>query len=94
MSAPRLRSCPRCDACYFNSERAASVSRTTRDNGPPIYVCNRCGQAETFNVVPFADWPLSIENLLAEEHVRIESHRNSTLESVSLGDLDYEEEGS
>ncbi len=52
--------------------RDAALSRTTRDGGAPIYICPRCGELEAIaqsydRLIPFTEWPLTLERLIEEE---------------------------
>jgi hypothetical protein len=44
-------------------------------------------------VVPPEDWPLALEDLLAEEQVRFESLRTGELKTLPLDQLDRPREG-
>ena len=70
----------RCQRCLVvPPEGLLSVSRTTRDEGAEILVCNRCGKREAFaGLVPYADWPLSLDALLDEERVVLTAERESS----------------
>ena len=92
----RLMPCPRCNAAllYRGEDDLGSLSRTTRDAGASIMVCEKCGRAEAFNAVPFTEWPLSIDDLMAEEGVLINRFRTSTIVTLSLDDLTTDEDES
>jgi hypothetical protein len=62
--------CPRCWARLILD--LGALSRTTRDDGAGITVCGHCGTLEAVaeeagQLAPFTDWPLSPEQLAAEE---------------------------
>jgi hypothetical protein len=62
---PHFITCPRCNQCsvYPGHE---SLSRTCRDGGAAIYVCELCAGAEAFSTRDVSEWPLPSEELLAE----------------------------
>jgi hypothetical protein len=104
----RSYKCPRCEVEVLNwaegedSPRGAVLSRTSRsEDDAPIHICARCGEREDISAwrtgasVPAPrDWPLSIDQLLAEDRTLYESYRSSELKRVDLDELDPgEEEG-
>jgi hypothetical protein len=70
------RWCPRCGTKFFapDSDRGA-LSRATRDEGAPVYVCADCGDREALaeaggKVVSISEWPISLDALLEEDRRR------------------------
>lgn len=92
--APKLEDakCPRCqiNPAYPRGRNLGALSRATRDGGPEVIVCpDCCGEREALaGVVPMGEWPLSIDALLAEDRVRYELHRNSTLETRKVEEME------
>jgi hypothetical protein len=79
----------------------ACVSRTTRDEGAPIYVCEDCGAREAHQqhgerlaletgmetgcrLVPFTEFPLSVEALLDEDRLRYSFARSGSFRLVTM----------
>ncbi len=88
------RKCPRCEAGIIRTildvatgeeTEIGAVSRTTRDDGPAVLVCTRCGEREATyghdptKQVPLSAWPLEIDQLLAEERSLLEFDRRATI---------------
>ena len=55
------RGCPRCRVRLIAAfaKDLGALSRTTRDDAPPIPICGRCGFAEVFAAIPSTAWPVS-----------------------------------
>jgi hypothetical protein len=86
--------CPRCQVnpAYPLGDNLGALSRATRDGGAGVTVCPECGEREALSgVVPIDEWPLSIDALLAEDRVRYEWHRESTIETIDSDDPDVDE---
>ena len=82
--------CPRCEAAVITTSGA--LSRTTRDTGAPVYVCDRCGQREGLYgrgdaQIPLSDWPVPVETLLREEEALIRMFRDSEIVMLRAGDI-------
>ena len=84
--------CPRCEAAIITTSGA--LSRTTRDAGAPVTVCDRCGQREGLYgrdveaQIPLSEWPVPIETLLREEEALIRRFRESELVMLRADDID------
>ena len=82
MTTPDRTRCPRCEAARI-ANGVGALSRATRDDGPGITVCPRCGEREahrqhaTGEVIPFTEWPVSVDDLLDEERAVIEFGRSA-----------------
>jgi hypothetical protein len=83
--------CPRCEAAFIKLGPGVgrARSRATRDQGQAdIFVCARCGEREALResrlgeVIPFTEWPLSVDALLEEERLLIEIHRPAKRSSL------------
>jgi hypothetical protein len=83
-----VRRCSRCEAAPV---LRGALSRATRDDGAPIEICSRCGEREAIreadgaDYISVTDWPLSVDDLVAEERALITSARSSeiSLENIS-----------
>lgn len=78
--------CPRCSAALIIH---GAVSRTTRECDPEIEVCGRCDSREAYmeergELVPFTEWPLSVEQLVAEERIALTFEQAATIELVTI----------
>ena len=84
--------CPRCETEWIMVETIqagggpeAAFSRTSRnENDALILVCSRCGQREAHadpwgDVKPPTSWPLSIDELVAEERGLLAAKRGAVL---------------
>ena len=86
---PEYRRCPRCAASMFEVGRGG-LSRTTRDDGPPVEVCSRCEARESLygydpaDQIPLTEWPLSPEQLANEE---LELIRMMQASSMGVGTI-------
>jgi hypothetical protein len=86
--------CPRCNAAAVgdpdgDTRHLAALSRTTRDDGADIYVCLRCGAREAYmemrgELVPFTEWPLSVEQLVAEERIALTFEQAASIELMTI----------
>ncbi len=84
--------CPRCavNPQYPLGKNLGALSRTTRDEGAPITVCPDCGSREAMvveygeeyevSLPSYTDWPLSVEELLAEDRIRYDFGQAARLE--------------
>jgi hypothetical protein len=79
--------CPRCEAEIINRE-SSPISRITRDlDGAAVAICQHCSRAELFHPVDLMEWPLSIEDLVAESRVRLTTDRETMLSTIGLDEL-------
>jgi hypothetical protein len=99
MRSTALRKCPRCEAGVIRTildvatgeeTEIGTPSRTTRDDGPAVLVCTRCGEREATygndptKQVPLSAWPLEIDQLLAEERTLLEFDRRTTIAQQTI----------
>ena len=98
-----MRKCRRCGAATLVEKEngatltlgggGACLSRTTRDEGAGIMVCNRCGARESLygydsaNQMPFAAWPMTISRLLRRRR-RCSDGAVAEIVSIDLDDID------
>jgi hypothetical protein len=66
-----------------------ACSRVTRDEGADVYICARCGERESLagRAVPLVDWPISVDDLVAEERGLIERFRSSEIALIPVDEL-------
>ncbi len=77
--------CPRCQVnpTYPLEKNLGPLSRVARDEGAEVIVCPDCGEREAHRAlagwepISFADWPLSIDELLREDRLRYEFARDA-----------------
>lgn len=96
MSTTDWNRCPRCNAAVIvpgSGTLEGALSRTTRDEGAEILVCNRCGTREAHmegvgRLAPITEWPLSVDALLDEERVVLTFDQNAdiTFETITPDD--------
>ncbi len=95
--------CPRCEVnpAYPRGNNLGAVSVVTRDGmGGEVTICPDCGvreahrQAQGWERIGSAEWPLSIDELLREDRLRYEFARNLEVLNFRLEDAgdDHENE--
>jgi transcription elongation factor Elf1 len=71
--------CPRCERNYVQPGEEGpgqTLSRVTRDDGAPVYICGDCGIREAMRErvglapIPPDDWPRSADELAMEDELR------------------------
>ena len=85
--------CPRCEAAAIIIGHTGALSRTTRDEGAAVTICDRCGERESLygrrpDQIPFVDWPVSIERLLAEEEALIRRVREGEIGWLATDEIE------
>jgi hypothetical protein len=94
--------CPRCEADWVvvtdDPHPGQCLSRTTRDGGARVMVCDRCGGKEADYLfagqplVPMTEWPLDDDRFAAEELWRRALKRRVHIAQAPLDDLHLPDE--
>jgi hypothetical protein len=85
--------CPRCAVSpkYPLGDNIGAQSRVARDEGAEIIVCPECGQREAILLYVgqeppnFTEWPLSVDQLLAEDRVRYTLSQHAAMSAMKIG---------
>jgi hypothetical protein len=85
--------CPRCAVSprYPLGGNIGALSRVMRDEGAEIIVCPECGQREAMlqyvgrEPPNFTEWPLSVDQLLAEDRVRYTLFQQAPTSRMEIG---------
>jgi hypothetical protein len=85
--------CPRCAVSprYPLGDNIGALSRVVCDQGAEIIVCPECGQREAMlqyvgqEPPNFTEWPLSVDQLLAEDRVRYTLFRQASTSRMEIG---------
>jgi hypothetical protein len=85
--------CPRCAVSpkYPLGGNVGALSRVARDEGAEIIICPECGQREAMlryvgqDPPTLTEWPLSIDQLLAEDRVRYTLSQHASMSTMRIG---------
>jgi hypothetical protein len=85
--------CPRCAVSpqYPLGGNVGALSRAARDEGAEVIICPECAQREAIlryvgqDPPNLTEWPLSIDQLLAEDRVRYTLSQHASMSTMRIG---------